>query len=127
MNDSILLRETANGVARLTLNRPQKFNPLSEAMLDALQFALDDIGQDESVRVVVIQAEGKAFSAGHDLKEMRANPTKSFYDHLFAKCSKMMLSINQLPQRQDRNLPQADSLQQSRYLAHERSPVAAVD
>ncbi|MEM9777824.1 MAG: enoyl-CoA hydratase, partial [Chloroflexota bacterium] len=98
MNDSVLLRETADGVAWLTLNRPQKFNPLSEAMLDALQAELDDIGQDESVRVVVIQAEGKAFSAGHDLKEMRANPTKAFYDHLFAKCSKMMLSINQLPQ-----------------------------
>lgn len=98
MNDPILRSETANGVARLTLNRPQKFNPLSEAMLDALQAELDTVAQDASVRVVVIQAEGKAFSAGHDLKEMRANPTKAFYDHLFAKCSQMMLTINQLPQ-----------------------------
>ena len=98
MSDQILLQEIEDGVARLTLNRPKKFNPLSEEMLDALQVALDGIGQDESIRVVVIQAEGKAFSAGHDLKEMRANPTKGFYDHLFAKCSKMMLTINQLPQ-----------------------------
>lgn len=97
-NEKVLLRTTDNGVACLTLNRPQKFNPLSEQMLDALQAELDDIGADESVRVVVIAAEGKAFSAGHDLKEMRATPTKAFYDHLFAKCSKMMLTINRLPQ-----------------------------
>ncbi|MFK7803450.1 MAG: enoyl-CoA hydratase [Anaerolineae bacterium] len=98
MSEKVLLRQTKDGVATLTLNRPQKFNPLSEEMLDALQAELDDIGQDQSIRVVVIGAEGKAFSAGHDLKEMRATPTKAFYDHLFAKCSRMMLTINQLPQ-----------------------------
>ncbi len=98
MNEPILLRKTENGVATLTLNRPQKFNPLSEAMLDALQAELDEIGANESIRVVVIAATGKAFSAGHDLKEMRDNPTKEFYDHLFAKCSRMMLTINRLPQ-----------------------------
>ncbi len=98
MSEAILLRETVDGVATLTLNRPKKFNPLSEEMLDGLQAELDSIGADESIRVVVIQAEGKAFSAGHDLKEMRSNPTKAFYDHLFAKCSKMMLTINRLPQ-----------------------------
>lgn len=98
MSDDILLRKTCDGVATLTLNRPKKFNPLSEAMLDALQAELDSIGADETIRVVVIGAEGKAFSAGHDLKEMRATPTKAFYDHLFAKCSRMMLTINRLPQ-----------------------------
>lgn len=98
MNEKVLLRETRNGVVTLTLNRPQKFNPLSEEMLDSLQTELNNIRLDESVRVVVIAAEGKAFSAGHDLKEMRATPTKAFYDHLFAKCSQMMLTINQLPQ-----------------------------
>ncbi len=98
MSEAVLLRDTVDGVATLTLNRPNKFNPLSEEMLDSLQAELDDIGQDESIRVVVIRAEGKAFSAGHDLKEMRSNPTKAFYDHLFAKCSKMMLTINRLPQ-----------------------------
>ncbi len=98
MSEPILWRETENGVATLTLNRPQKFNPMSEAMLDALQAELDNIGGDESIRVVIIAAKGKAFSAGHDLKEMRGNPTKAFYDHLFAKCSHMMLTINRLPQ-----------------------------
>ena len=95
MSESVLLRETNDGVATLTLNRPKKFNPLSEAMLDSLQAELDTIGIDETVRVVVIAAKGKAFSAGHDLKEMRSNPTKAFYDHLFAKCSRMMLTIMQ--------------------------------
>ena len=98
MSEPLLLRETENGVATLTLNRPQKFNPLSEAMLDALQVELDSIAEDESLKVVIIAAEGKAFSAGHDLKEMRGNPTKGFYDHLFAKCNRMMITINQLPQ-----------------------------
>ena len=96
--EKLLLKATDNGVVTLTLNRPHKFNPLSEEMLDALQAELDQIKEDESVRVVVIAAIGRAFSAGHDLKEMRANPSKAFYDHLFAKCSKMMLSINRLPQ-----------------------------
>ena len=98
MNESVLLTNVEDGVATLTLNRPKKFNPLSEEMLDALQEELDRIGQDESIRVVVLAAGGKAFSAGHDLKEMRATPTKAFYDHLFAKCSRMMLTINRLPQ-----------------------------
>lgn len=98
MNESVLLTKVEDGVATLTLNRPKKFNPLSEEMLDALQEELDRIGQDESIRVVVLGALGKAFSAGHDLKEMRATPTKEFYDHLFAKCSRMMLTINRLPQ-----------------------------
>lgn len=98
MSEPLLLRKTENGVATLTLNRPHKFNPLSEAMLDALQAELDSLAGDESIRVVIIAATGKAFSAGHDLKEMRGNPSKAFYDHLFAKCSRMMLTINQLPQ-----------------------------
>ena len=98
MSEEILVRNTQDGVATLTLNRPHKFNPLSEAMIDSLQAELDDIVTDASVRVVIIAAEGKAFSAGHDLKEMRATPTKAFYDHLFAKCSRMMLTINRLPQ-----------------------------
>lgn len=93
-----LLRDDKNGVTTLRMNRPKKFNPLSEEMLDALQTELDAIAADESIRVVVIAATGKAFSAGHDLKQMRANPTKAYYDFLFAKCSKMMLTINKLPQ-----------------------------
>ena len=81
----------------LTLNRPHAFNALSEAMLAGLQRELDAIAQDESVRVVVLAAQGKAFCAGHDLKEMRAAPSLDYYERLFAQCSDMMLTIQQLP------------------------------
>lgn len=81
----------------LTLNRPQAFNALSEAMLEALQREFDAIAKDDSVRVVVLAAEGKAFCAGHDLKEMRAKPSLDYYQRLFAQCSEMMLSVQRLP------------------------------
>ena len=81
----------------LTLNRPQAFNALSEAMLAELQRELDAIAGDESVRVVIIAAAGKAFCAGHDLKEMRARPSREYYERLFAQCSDMMLTIQRLP------------------------------
>lgn len=81
----------------LTLNRPQAFNALSKAMLSHLQRELDAIGSDESARVVIIAAEGKAFCAGHDLKEMRAEPSAEYYERLFAQCSAMMLTIQRLP------------------------------
>src|SRR6266403_5214315 len=87
----------ARGVLTLTLNRPQAFNALSEAMLDALQRELDAIANDESVRVVVLAAEGKAFCAGHDLKEMRAQPSLEYYQGLFAQCTRMMLTLRRLP------------------------------
>jgi len=85
--EPVLLRSTdARGVVTLTLNRPHAFNALSEEMLAAL-----------SVRVVVLAAEGKAFCAGHDLKEMRAAPSLDYYERLFAQCSDMMLTIQRLP------------------------------
>jgi len=93
----ILRTEDLRGVVTLTLNRPQAFNALSEAMLAGLQRELDAIASDESVRVVVIAAEGKAFCAGHDLKEMRANPSLQYYERLFTQCSEMMLAIQRLP------------------------------
>jgi enoyl-CoA hydratase/carnithine racemase len=96
--DLLVLREDKQGVATLTLNRPHQYNALSEAMLAALQTELNQIAGDDSVRVVVLAAKGKAFCAGHDLKEMRANPDKTFYIALFNRCSRMMLTINQLPQ-----------------------------
>jgi enoyl-CoA hydratase/carnithine racemase len=95
--ESILLREEQGGVVTLTLNRPAQFNALSEEMLSALQEALDDLKQDETVRCVVIAASGKAFCAGHDLKQMRANPRQDYYDALFAKCSRVMQAIVNLP------------------------------
>lgn len=96
--EAILLREDHHGVTTLTLNRPRQYNALSEAMLEALQTELDHLAGDESVRVVVIAARGKAFCAGHDLKEMRSKPDKAYYDELFARCSRLMLTLTRLPQ-----------------------------
>jgi enoyl-CoA hydratase/carnithine racemase len=87
----------ARGVITLTMNRPQAFNALSEAMLGALEEALEPIAGDESARVVVLAGEGRAFCAGHDLKEMRARPSLSYYRELFARCSRMMLTLRRLP------------------------------
>jgi enoyl-CoA hydratase/carnithine racemase len=97
-NEPILLRDDRAGVAWLTLNRPRKYNALSEAMLDALQGALDDIGADPRLRVVVLGASGPAFCAGHDLGEMRANPDERYYRTLFETCSRMMLTLARIPQ-----------------------------
>jgi enoyl-CoA hydratase/carnithine racemase len=88
----------ANGIATLTLNRPKQYNALSSEMLSALQVALEKLEKDAAVRVVVIAGSGPAFCAGHDLKEMRAQPSKSFYDTLFAQCSQFMLTLARLPQ-----------------------------
>ena len=93
----VVYEADARGIVTLTLNRPQAFNSLSEAMLEALQAALDRVAADETARVVVIAAEGKAFCAGHDLKEMRAEPSLGYYERLFAQCARMMLTIQQLP------------------------------
>ena len=96
--EPVLLRwQDARGVVTLTLNRPHAFNALSEAMLLALQRELDAMTHDESVRVIVLAAEGKAFCAGHDLKEMRAAPSLDYYEGLFAQCADMMLAIQRLP------------------------------
>jgi enoyl-CoA hydratase/carnithine racemase len=92
------LRDDSDGITTLTLNRPAQYNALSGEMLDELQHALDAIDRDESVRVVVIAANGKAFCPGHDLKEMRSSEEREFHQALFAKCSKMMLTINRLRQ-----------------------------
>jgi enoyl-CoA hydratase/carnithine racemase len=96
--EPILLQEVANGIATLTLNRPKQYNALSSEMLSALQVALEKLEKDAAVRVVVIAGSGPAFCAGHDLKEMRAQPSKSFYDTLFAQCSQFMLTLARLPQ-----------------------------
>ena len=97
-DDPLLLRrQDARGVITLTLNRPQAFNALSEAMLSALQTELDLIARDDSARLLVIGASGRAFCAGHDLKEMRAAPSQDYYETLFAQCGRMMLSLQALP------------------------------
>jgi enoyl-CoA hydratase/carnithine racemase len=93
----VLRSQDPRGVVTLTLNRAQAFNALSEAMLTALQREFEAIAKDQSLRVVVLAAEGKAFCAGHDLKEMRAKPSLQYYEDLFSQCSEMMLCIQRLP------------------------------
>ena len=99
MNDTALVlnQQDARGVLTLTLNRPQAFNALNAPLLDALQTALDRAAADDRVRVVVLAAAGKAFCAGHDLKEMRAEPSLAYYEQLFAQCGRVMMSIQKLP------------------------------
>lgn len=84
------------GVHTLVLNRASTFNALSQDMLAALQAALDFVAQDATARLVVIAANGKAFCAGHNLKDMRANPELAYYQQLFAQCTRMMLAIQNL-------------------------------
>ncbi|MBP9804975.1 MAG: enoyl-CoA hydratase [Candidatus Accumulibacter sp.] len=97
-DDPYVDRDDLDGVATLTLNRAQQFNALSQAMISALQNELDAITADPTVRVVVIAGAGKAFCAGHDLKEMRANHDKAFMQDLFRRCGKMMMTLTQMPQ-----------------------------
>ena len=93
----VLRSQDERGVITLTLNRRHAFNALSETMLAELQREFEAIAEDESLRVVVLAAEGKAFCAGHDLKEMRAKPSLQYYERLFSQCSEMMLGIQRLP------------------------------
>lgn len=97
MNDAVITSRDSRGVVTLTLNRPSNFNALSEEMLTALQEALDPLASDESVRVVVLAAAGKAFCPGHNLKEMIAQPSLDYYQRLFAQCSRVMVTILKLP------------------------------
>ena len=96
-DDVLTTTRDARGVLTLTLNDPARFNALGAEMLSALQQALDDAGRDEAVRVVVLAAAGKAFCAGHNLKDMAANPELAYYQKLFAQCSRVMLAIHKLP------------------------------
>ena len=94
----IVLRSDHEGVVTLTLNRPAQFNSLSQAMLSELQRNLDTIAADKNTRVVVLAGAGRAFCAGHDLEEMRANREHGFIRALFDRCSRMMLAITRMPQ-----------------------------
>ncbi len=96
-SEQIIEYELNNGVCTLTLNRPEKFNALSVEMLSAFQEHVDAIESDPSVRCVVVAAKGKAFCPGHDLKQMRANPQKEYYQKLFKQCATLMQSLVNLP------------------------------
>ena len=101
--EQILIREDISGVVVLTLNRPAARNSLSEAMLEALSDALSAVAQDRNVRAVVVTANGPAFSAGHDLKELNARRTdpdrgRAYFKHIMGLCSGVMQQIVMLPQ-----------------------------
>ncbi|MBN2631779.1 MAG: enoyl-CoA hydratase [Rhodobacteraceae bacterium] len=103
MTQPFVLRHDHAGVATLTLNAPASLNALSDAMLDGLSRALDDLAQDRNIRVVILRATGKAFCAGHDLKEMQAARTApdsgaAYFADLFARCAAVMQAITALPQ-----------------------------
>jgi enoyl-CoA hydratase/carnithine racemase len=93
-----VLREDRDGVATLTLNRGDRMNPLSTAMLAAIQAELDRLAEDRDARVVVLAGAGRHFCAGHDLREMRAHPDKAWQKALFDQCGEMMVSLTRLPQ-----------------------------
>ncbi|RZI78606.1 MAG: enoyl-CoA hydratase [Variovorax sp.] len=93
----VLQQRDARSVVTLTLNRPNAFNALSEGMIDALTCTFEALAADDTLRAVVIAGAGRAFCAGHDLKEMRADPSRAYYEDLFARCGAMMLAIQRLP------------------------------
>jgi enoyl-CoA hydratase/carnithine racemase len=99
----LLLREDAGGIATLTLNRPDALNALSEELMTALQAGLDAIAVDKGVKAVILRGAGRAFCAGHDLRQMQAarqtqDGGRAYYQALFAQCSRLMTSIPRLPQ-----------------------------
>ncbi|HTT11911.1 MAG TPA: enoyl-CoA hydratase [Burkholderiaceae bacterium] len=96
--EPLVLERRAGGVAHVTLNRPDQFNSLSEEMLAALHATLQKIAADPAVRVVVLGGAGKAFCAGHDLKQMKANPDIDYYRKLFAECTRVMMRVQKMPQ-----------------------------
>jgi enoyl-CoA hydratase/carnithine racemase len=96
-DEPLLLRRDAAGAAWLTMNRPAARNALSVGLMGALEAELDAIGSDPAVHVVVIGGAGPAFCAGHDLREIRANPDRAAYESLFEQCSRLMLKIVRLP------------------------------
>lgn len=97
-SEDVLLRDDVGGVCTLTLNRPAQFNCLSDAVLDALAEQIRILGQDRNTRVVILAGTGKAFCAGHDLKEMRAHPEKPYMQSLFRRAGQVMVGLLKLPQ-----------------------------
>jgi enoyl-CoA hydratase/carnithine racemase len=96
--NDLLLRADTNGICTLTLNRPAQRNALSIALMEAISAELDQIKTDSDVRVVIITGAGPSFCSGHDLKELRGDPSRAHVEKTFRLCSAMMQKIIALPQ-----------------------------
>jgi len=101
--DDCLLRAEEGAIATLTLNRPQALNALSEDLMSALQGALDDLSTRTDIRAIVLKGAGKAFCAGHDLREMESNRQtpdggRAYFNTLFTQCTRLMTTISRQPQ-----------------------------
>jgi enoyl-CoA hydratase/carnithine racemase len=97
-NEPVLLRRDEGPVAILTLNRPQAMNALSGDLIDALKAEFDRLAQDAGIRCIIIEATGRAFCTGHDLREVAATHDRAVHHDLLVRCSAMMLAIPHLPQ-----------------------------
>src|SRR5882724_12673712 len=97
-NEPVLLRRDEGHVAILTLNRPHAMNALSGELIDALKAEFDRLASDKTIRCVIIEAKGRAFSTGHDLREVASSRDYAFHHDLLTRCSALMLSIRRLPQ-----------------------------
>lgn len=97
-NEQTLLREDKDGIVTLTLNRPKHYNALTEDLIAALQGAFDSLMEDKSARVVVLRANGKAFCAGHDLKQMNDHADEDYFRDEFASSGRMMIAMTKIPQ-----------------------------
>ncbi|RDD61258.1 enoyl-CoA hydratase [Ferruginivarius sediminum] len=97
-SEDLVLREDSEGIARLTLNRPKQYNALSLAMMQAVRRELERIGEDASIKAVIIEGAGRGFCAGHDLRELRGEVSRDFYKQVFDTCCAMMMAVTNLPQ-----------------------------
>lgn len=93
-----ILRQEQEGICTLTLNRPQSYNALSLHCMETLLKELANLAEDSNVKVVILAGAGRGFCAGHDLTELRAHPSREFYQQTFQTCSKLMLALTELPQ-----------------------------
>ncbi|MEX0999082.1 MAG: enoyl-CoA hydratase [Thermodesulfobacteriota bacterium] len=96
-SEALIIRNDSEGISTLILNRPKSYNALSISCMEGLLNEITTISEDPSIKVVIISGSGKGFCAGHDMKEMRANPEREFYEKTFDICSEMMMSIINCP------------------------------
>lgn len=93
----LILRHDDNGVSNLTINRPEAYNSFTIESMEAFIDELEGIAADSTIKVIVVSGAGKGFCAGHDMRSLRANPEKAFYEKTFATSSKLMMTIINLP------------------------------